>query len=342
MIPQDRSVGAALRDDAPAVRKIAHLIFAVALAVTAALKFSGVLLFALFSYTVLDLSHRLLRRRMPERAARWAALATFVIVAVALGCSFVVFARLAVVRLPEIVDRVLPAMEAAVRDHGLPLPIEHMREPQAHLLSAVAENAAAVTSMGGVLTRGFFQIVVAIVASLLFFMIPRVRAPPRPDLFDALCREFSELVRRFMDGFELVIGAQVLISAINACLTAVFLIAIGMPYIPFLVLAAFILGLLPIIGNVFSNCIIVGTALTVSLYHAAFALVYLVTIHTFEHFLNSRIIGGSIRAPMWLTLLGIMVGEALLGMPGIVLAPVMIHYVRGELSDIPVNMRNTA
>ncbi len=328
MLPQDHSI-----------RKTAYLIFAVALVGAAALKLSGVLLAALFSYTVLDLSHRLLRRRMSEKAARWAALSTFVIVAGALGWAVVAFARLAVVRLPEIVDRVLPALEAVVRDYGLPLPVEELREPRAYLLATVAQNAAAVTSMGGVLTKGFFQVLVAIVAAVLFFMIPRASVPSGPQLFDALCREFGERARRFMDGFELVVGAQVLISTINACLTAVFLVAVDMPYIPFLVLAAFILGLLPIIGNIFSNFIIVGAALTVSLAHAVFALAFLVTIHTIEHFLNSRIIGGRIQAPMWLTLLGIMVGEALLGLPGIVLAPVLIHYIRGELADIPVTLR---
>ncbi len=334
MPPQDHSTGTALRDDAPPVRKIALLIFSVALAGMAALDLSGVFLTAFFSYTVLDLSHRLFSRRMPQRVARWLALATFLIVAGALGASFVAFARLAVVQLPEIVDRVLPALEIVVRDHGLPITMEQLHEPRAYLLAIVMKNTAKVTSMGGMLTKGFFQIIIAIVAAVLFFMTPRACAPPRPGMFDALCLEFGERVRRFMDGFELVIGAQVLISAINACLTAVFLVAIGMPYFPFLVLAAFVLGLLPIIGNIFSNVIIVGVALTVSLYHAVFALAYLVVIHTFEHFLNSHIIGGRIQAPMWLTLLGIMVGEALLGIPGIVLAPVMIHYVRGELSDI--------
>lgn len=325
-------------EEAPALpgpRKAAYALLAACLAGAAFLNFAGVLLAALFSYMVLDLSHRALRRRMAELGARWAALLAFIIVAAALGWAFVAFATLAVVRLPEIVEGALPALETAALDWSLPLPLEQLREPKALLLDALTKNAGEITLAGMLLTKGCFQFTVAIVAAVLFFMTPGAAAPAAPgSLYAALRLEFSERVRRFMGGFELVIGAQVLISAINAVLTMLFLIAIDMPYIPFLVLAAFILGLLPIVGNIMSNFIIVGTALTVSPWHAVLALAYLVAIHTLEHFLNSRIIGGSIQAPMWLTLLGIMVGEALLGVPGIVLAPAVIHYVRGELSDL--------
>ena len=39
---------------------------------------------------------------------------------------------------------------------------------------------------------------------------------------------------------------------------------------------------------------------------------------------------------MWMTLLGIVVGEAMMGVPGVLLAPALLHYAREELRAIPV------
>ncbi len=52
-----------------------------------------------------------------------------------------------------------------------------------------------------------------------------------------------------------------------------------------------------------------------------------------EYFLNSRIIGDRIKSPMWLTLIGLMVGEKLMGIPGMILAPVVLHYIKAEASQ---------
>jgi predicted PurR-regulated permease PerM len=62
----------------------------------------------------------------------------------------------------------------------------------------------------------------------------------------------------------------------------------------------------------------------------------LVIIHKFEYFLNSKIIGQRIRNPLWLTLLGLVIGERLMGISGIILAPVILHYLKTEASSIEV------
>ena len=94
----------------------------------------------------------------------------------------------------------------------------------------------------------------------------------------------------------------------------------------------FIFGLLPVVGNLISNALIVGIAFTVSPHMALAALVFLVVVHKMEYFLNSKIIGHRIRTPLWLTLLGLVVGERLLGVPGMILAPVLLYYLKLEAS----------
>jgi predicted PurR-regulated permease PerM len=129
-------------------------------------------------------------------------------------------------------------------------------------------------------------------------------------------------------------GAQILISAINTALTSVFVVWAGLPYDVLVIVVTFLCGLLPILGNLVSNTLIVGIAFTVSPKMAVTALIFLVVIHKLEYFLNSKIIGDRIKNPVWLTLLGLIVGERLMGIPGMILAPVLLHYIKVEVSRI--------
>jgi predicted PurR-regulated permease PerM len=101
-----------------------------------------------------------------------------------------------------------------------------------------------------------------------------------------------------------------------------------------IVILTFICGVLPIVGNLLTNTIIIGVAFTMSPRYALYAFIFLITIHKLEYFLNSRIIGGRIDHPMWLTLLALIVGERLMGISGIILAPVILSFIKVEMKKI--------
>ena len=109
-----------------------------------------------------------------------------------------------------------------------------------------------------------------------------------------------------------------------------------------MIVLTFLCGLVPIIGNLISNTMILCLALTISIKLALGALVFLVVIHKLEYFLNSKIIGQWIRNPVWLTLIGLVIGERLMGIPGLVLAPVVLNYVRVEMLKVEVPPRAKA
>ncbi len=114
------------------------------------------------------------------------------------------------------------------------------------------------------------------------------------------------------------------------------MLAVGLPYAVVVIGVTFLCGLIPVLGNLVSNTIIVGIGFTVSPKMALTALVFLVVIHKLEYFLNSKIIGQRIRNPLWLTLLALVLGERLMGLPGMILAPVVLNYIRMEASRIEV------
>ncbi|MEO6034424.1 MAG: AI-2E family transporter, partial [Verrucomicrobiota bacterium] len=151
-------------------------------------------------------------------------------------------------------------------------------------------------------------------------------------IYSTVVQELVIRFRNFYQSFCTVIGAQIIISIFNTAFTCIFLVWNGFPYVMVIVVLTFLCGLLPIVGNILSNTLIVGVGFTISPRMALISLVFLVVIHKMEYFLNSKIIGDRIKNPMWLTLIGIVLGEKLMGIPGMILAPVVLHYIKLEAS----------
>ena len=185
----------------------------------------------------------------------------------------------------------------------------------------------------------FFLLPLGVVVAISVFLRPSIELnrPSSPNLYSVCAAAIEERFAILYQSFATVMGAQITISLINTGLTAIFLIAVGMPHAPLLIAVTFLCGLVPIVGNLVSNTVIVFIALMVSLKLAIFALVFLVLIHKLEYFLNSKIIGDRIRNPVWLTLIALIIGERLMGIPGLILAPVVLNYLRVEMLTVEVS-----
>jgi predicted PurR-regulated permease PerM len=100
-----------------------------------------------------------------------------------------------------------------------------------------------------------------------------------------------------------------------------------------MIVVTFLVGLMPVLGNLVSNTVIVVISLSNSLYIAAASLAFLVVIHKLEYFVNARIIGGQIQARAWELLIAMVAMEAAFGVQGVIAAPIIYAYVKKELSD---------
>lgn len=154
-----------------------------------------------------------------------------------------------------------------------------------------------------------------------------------------LGRELLGRSSRFSAAFKRVVFAQFKISLLNTAFTGAFLLVVlplfgvHLPLAKTLVAITFVLGLLPVLGNLVSNTLITVAALSISLYAAIAALAYLVLIHKLEYFLNARIVGGEIQARAWELLLAMLVMEAAFHIPGVIVAPIYYAYIKRELAD---------
>ena len=140
------------------------------------------------------------------------------------------------------------------------------------------------------------------------------------------------------ESFRRVAVAQLQIATINTMLTGVYLLVllpladIHLPLVKSMLAATFMLSLIPIVGNTLSNFIIIGVSLTHSVLLAGVSLVFLVFIHTLEHFLSAHLLGGRVNAKAWEVLSVMLLGQALAGGAGLVIAPIFYAWVRLEMA----------
>jgi len=152
-----------------------------------------------------------------------------------------------------------------------------------------------------------------------------------------LARAMEERAGRLGEAFRGVVFAQVRISAINTALTGLYL-AVALPlsgvHLPLgktMIAVTFLTGLLPVIGNLISNTMIVVLSLSVSFEVAVASLVFLIVVHKLEYFLNAQIVGRQVHAGAWELLLAMLLMESAFGVPGLVAAPIYYAYLKNEL-----------
>jgi len=298
------------------------------------LKLALPLVAALFTYLALT------RLTFFKRGGKPLAIVIFLVLAFGAAYGLGYFVRQTARALPDIADKAIPSIIATAQRYGIQLPFtdyDSLKDAafdtvksEAHFLGDFAKFARGATS------HVLFLIVGSIVAMSLF-VTPRFETgPPHPadTLYSQACEQISRRFATLYRSFVTVMGAQIIISAVNTALTAVFLVAVHLPYAVVVIGVSFLCGLLPVIGNLISNTIVVGIGFTVSPKMALFALIFLIVIHKLEYLLNSKIVGWRIHNPLWLTLLALVVGERLLGVPGMILAPVILYYIKLETSAI--------
>ncbi len=318
-------------------RKASYALVVLALAVAARFSLGHALIAGLFSFMMLDHAEAALKDAgASPRLARWSSVALFTVVASLLAVIFAAFVAIGVERLPQLLDRLLPRVDELAGRFGVGLAVDNVQELRALILTTIKENARSVTTTSGLLTRGFFQILLAVfIAVLRFVSSAPVPVERRKGLDAEVLSECRDRAALFSASFDLVMGAQILVAAINTAVAGVFLIAFQIPFRTMLTLTTFVCGMIPIVGNVISNSLIVAAALTRSDHLALAALIFLVVVHKGGYLLNSRIVGARMETPTWAILLGLLIGEALLGVTGVILAPTLIYYVRQELRAIP-------
>jgi predicted PurR-regulated permease PerM len=296
------------------------------------------LLAALFSYLALTKLHRFKRR------GRWLAVLLFLILLSGIVYALGHFTAHTVRALPEIVNKAIPSVIQWAGRYQIELPFtdyDSLKELGLDTMKSQATYLASVAKFARGATTQLVFLAVGCAVAIGLFLNPRLELDREKhlipnNLYSLCCDQIAARFSTLYQSFATVMGAQIVISAINTVFTGAFALAVQLPYAVVVIGVTFLCGLLPILGNVISNTIIVAIGFTVSPETALTALAFLVLIHKLEYFLNSKIVGQRIRNPFWLTLLALILGEKLMGVPGMILAPVVLNYLKREAATVAV------
>ena len=317
-----------------------YVVAAVALLLVLFLHLLPAMIAGLLVYVIVGAIAPLLERKLSGALSRQLAVALLGAVVVALlallivGAVVVLRAQLGdpdtlFNRLMPVIDHAHAQLPAAIVAH-LPVTIEDLRATASDLAHKHSDQLQTAGKATLVL---FGRILVGLILGAMV-ALTHERGPTRSG---PLRRELSARCVRLANAFHDIVFAQSKIAAINTLFTAIFLLiamplaGVPLPFAKTLVIITFVIGFLPVVGNLISNTLIVIVALSVSMWAAIAALVFLVLLHKFEYFLNARIVGGQIRARAWELLLAMLVMEAAFGLPGVVAAPIYYAWLKSEL-----------
>jgi predicted PurR-regulated permease PerM len=234
-------------------------------------------------------------------------------------------------KMADILDRARAQFPPWITE-SLPTNAESLREATTDWLR---EHADELQSFGVLFGRALVHVLIGVVIGA---MVSLREARPAGDV-GPLAQALLERVGRLGHAFRRVVFAQIRISALNTTLTAIYLlgflplIGVELPLRKTMVAITFLVGLMPIVGNLISNTVIFVISLSHSLGAAVGSLGYLIVIHKLEYFVNARIVGSQIRSRAWEVLTTMLAMEAAFGIAGLVAAPIYYAWVKDELAS---------
>ncbi|MEO8627127.1 MAG: AI-2E family transporter [Betaproteobacteria bacterium] len=234
-------------------------------------------------------------------------------------------------QMAEIVDGSRRALPPWVMEN-MPANADELRTA---VVTWLREHARDLRGVGSDFGRALVHIVIGLIIGAFVCLRQARHTEERGPLAEAML----ERATRVGDAFRRIVFAQVRISGLNTLLTAVYLTVIlplcgvNLPLTKTLIAVCFVAGLLPVVGNLISNSVIVIVSLNHSIYAALGSLAFLIVIHKLEYFVNARIVGTQIRARAWELLVAMLAMEAAFGIAGVVAAPIYYAYLKNELQS---------
>lgn len=300
---------------------------------------AGLLVFELVHIITPFIARRLLSKKSNNVSKLWA-VAVLVIIVVSLlslaGAGLLAFFRsesgnltVLLAKMAQIIEDSRKILPSWMLEH-LPADAIAFKEQATDWLRTHADELQVVGKEAGRVTA--HVLIGMVIGGML-----AVREVVTMDSFKPFARALAGRAELFSDAFKRIVFAQLRISAINTTFTAIYLavalplMGIHLPLIKTMVAITFIVGLIPVVGNLISNTMIVIVSMSQSLGVAIASLLYLIVIHKFEYFLNARIVGSQIRANAWELLIAMLCMEAAFGLAGIVAAPIYYAYIKAEL-----------
>jgi predicted PurR-regulated permease PerM len=279
----------------------------------------------------------LTRHRMP----RWAA-----VIVVLLGVLGVIAGFLAAA-IPPLATQTskliaeLPHYAHTLQDHNSAfgrLNVKyHVEQRLSHLLATRGSTLVGGVLGAGALVIGALASTLAVIVLVIYFLA----GMPRIKLFVYRLAPHSRRARVILLGDEIFtkVGGFVLGNIVTSVIaglgTYLWMLAFGIPYPILLGLFVAILDLIPVIGSTIGGAVVSLVALTVSLPVAIATLAFYIAYRLAEDYLLvPRIMGSAVKVPAVVSVVAVLVGGALMGIIGALVAIPVAAALRLLLQEV--------
>ncbi len=261
-----------------------------------------------------------------HRFPRWLAVTTVFVVAFGAVGGFLAAVIPVIVEQATALVKQAPEYLREAQDHNTFLGRLNERFHLQQAIESAFSSGAGLTS--GVLGAGkaVFNVVtdmLIVVVLTIYFVadLPRIRAT----MYRLI--PHSRRPRAILIGDDIFskVGGYVLgnlaVSVIAGALTLVWLLIFGVPYAALLAIAVAVLDLIPVIGSVIGGVLVSLVALTVSLPVCLATVGFFIVYRLLEDYLLvPKIIGNVLKVPALVTVVAVLLGGALLGVIGALVA----------------------
>ena len=279
----------------------------------------------------------LTRRRVP----RWAAV---IIVLLALAGAIGAFMAAAIPPLAAQTSNLisaLPHYAQALQNHNSELgrlnARYHLQQHLSHLLATRGSSLVGGVLGAGELVLGTLTSTLVVIVLVVYFLAGMLQIKQffyrlAPDSRRARVILLGDEIFTKVGGFVL---GNVATSVITGLGTYLWMLAFGIPYPILLALFVALLDLIPVIGSTIGGAVVSLVALTVSLPVAIATLAFYIGYRLVEDYLlTPRIIGSTVKVPAVVSVVAVLVGGALLGIVGALVAIPVAAALRLLLEEI--------
>ncbi len=215
----------------------------------------------------------------------------------------------------------LPHYSHTLQDHNSQLGQLNMRY---HIEQRLSHLLATRGVLGaGALVLGALASTLAVIVLVVYFLA----GMPQIKLFVYRLAPHSRRARAILIGDEIFtkVGGFVLGNVVTSVVaglgTYLWMLAFGIPYPILLALFVAIMDLIPVIGSTIGGAVVTLVALTVSLPVAIATLAFYIAYRLAEDYLLvPRIMGSTVKVPAVVSLVAVLVGGALMGIVGALVA----------------------
>lgn len=199
------------------------------------------------------------------------------------------------------------------------------------------ENLVLLSNFGSVL----LNVVLGVVFGVLLFYHDTNKYGKYRNIWTLTEYKINYFARLMFCSFKTIMGTQVLIAIMNTMMITVYSLLITpmffssfLPYYYIIIPLVFLFSLIPVVGNLIVNFLIIIASLQLSLYYSIAGIIYFFIAHKLELLIVGRILHLRMEVPFVLILFSMVLGELVFrSFAGIILGMVLLFSILSLLKS---------